>query len=322
MNTVGGTSPTTCGLGEVGDLHRHRAVLRRRRARRRGARPPRVAPSRGCARPSAASSSSRTTTGTATLYGRFDTHAHGDGCRRAARAEVDGRCASPRSIDGAPARDPRRRAPSAARARAGASSSSATTSWPASSSASVSEPRPGPDLEHRSPGARSASATTRRAVFGIGEEVLAEAPLRAEPVRVEQRVHRRRGEQSHYDGRFRSGVPAIRPRLRCISMGRGNYKVGAGRPARSHAPLRPVEHVVRAAPRVPPELLVDPHADDDLLLARGEARRWGRSRRRRRPARCRGRCRGRRRSRRDRCRRCPNARPTRTRASSSHFGLA
>src|SRR4029078_12985421 len=59
-------------------------------------------------------------------------------------------------------------------------------------------------------------------------------------------------------------------------MGRGNYKVGVSRTpwtrARSHAPLRPVEDVVRTSPRVPPELLVDPHAPDDLLLGVGESR--------------------------------------------------
>src|SRR5262249_38900871 len=41
---------------------------------------------------------------------------------------------------------------------------------------------------------------------------------------------------------------------------------------RSHAPPRPVQHVVRAAPRVPTHLLVDALAHDDLLLAGGVPR--------------------------------------------------
>ena len=51
---------------------------------------------------------------------------------------------------------------------------------------------PGPDLEHRCAGGQVGEGDDPPRGVGVDEEVLAEAPLGVEPVRVEQRVHRRR----------------------------------------------------------------------------------------------------------------------------------
>ena len=166
-NTVGGTTPTTARLGVVGDLHRHRAVLPRRRVPQPGAPPPRAGPSRAAGRRSARARAAARPPGTATLYGRFDTHAHGP--RRAEqRRPVDVEGVGDTHL-AAPRRPGRRRASRHGlehRGELGVELHARGPRAPASSRASVSEPSPGPISTTTSPSPSAASATIRRAVFG------------------------------------------------------------------------------------------------------------------------------------------------------------
>src|SRR5690606_15596260 len=101
-------------------------------------------------------------TGTATLYGRFATRAVGCGSGR-----LSSRSASPVWTDRAAARAGTRAATVAGSAPA--STGSISTAWTcatAGSSARVSEPSPGPTSSTTSSGARSAAATIRRTVLG------------------------------------------------------------------------------------------------------------------------------------------------------------
>ena len=96
------------------------------------------------------------------------------------------------------------------------------------------------------PAGRSARATTRRTVLGSTRKFWPRLRFGWSPSASSGACTRRGGEQSHGSWKPTRSASAI--------------------PHESHAPLRPVEHVVHASPRVPAVLLVDPHAHDDLLL--------------------------------------------------------
>ena len=177
-NTLGGTVPDHVGRARS---TRPSPTPRRRPScpgPRRAAPPPRAAPSRGSARSSARSRARATTTGVATLYGRFDTMIH---------AFVIGEQRGPVDLERvghARRRRPARARPPPAPPRAGGRARPRSTCAPASAQRERQRTEAGPDLDHAVAGLHAREPHDVRGHVGVGEEVLTERLARPDPVRA------------------------------------------------------------------------------------------------------------------------------------------
>ena len=238
----------------------------RRRARRPGAPPPPAAPSPGCARPAAPPRAGASRPARPRCRaGSTRTPTAPPAPRRAGRRGRRG-SASPISTRTGRPRRRRRRARRRSTSASRSSSSSATTSCAGVEQRERERAEAGTDLEHRGLRRRARpGATMRRAVLGSARKFWPRLRLGCSPC----------------SSRSAWTVAGVSIAIPVETTGCGSRDFG-----RSHAPPRPVQHVVRAAPRVPTHLVVDALANDDLLLAGGVARTSARTRRRRTPTRC------------------------------------
>ena len=209
----------------------------RRPARRRGARRPPAAPSRDRTSPAALPRAARMTTGVATLYGRFATHAPRAGAEQGV-------------VSRRPSRRRRRRATSAS----SATSRSRTghelaidlerehVRTRARRNASVSDPIPAPISNDPVAGVDPGEAHDAARRVGIGEEVLAQR-LREGRARARKQARTLAGvsrvdRPRHTSARWRWFARAISPSGCPRGGGDGRSDERTPAPARSASPVR------------------------------------------------------------------------------------